>query len=167
MNENIIAFEDQIILVNSKWTDTRGNTSEFMFPVTDEGGHPMRNFEKGARFHVVMIEIQDDEEPIDQKTKKKLHEELKRKNIGGKQSNDCGMMCRTRDFHRYLVATGEIMKHWDETTRNKMARQYVIDKLRIKSRAEIDHSKENIAAYHNLICKPFYDWAREHPGKPQ
>lgn len=164
-NDGIIAFQDQIILLDSKWSDTRGHTSNIQLVSDDDGGHPLRDFKKGTRFHIVMVELADDEEPIDQKLKKKLEKELKESNKGGKHSNNCGMLCKTRDFHRYLKSMGRILRHWDEKTREKMARQYVLDMLKIKSRAQIDHDKTTIASYNNLIVDPYYKWLRENPGK--
>ena len=42
-----------------------------------------------------------------------------------------------------------------------MAREHILETLKIKSRREIDHSEDTIAAYTNLILDPFHEWERD------
>lgn len=158
--EDLVAFNDQVILIGQDWSDSRGYTAKFQFTEGEHGGHQLKEFSKGTRFQMVLVEIADDEEPIDQKLKKKLEADLKEKSKGGRWSNDCAMLCKSRDFQGYLYHKGKIAGQWDEQTRVAMAREYVLETLKIKSRREIDHSEAKVAEYHNLIIDPFHEWQR-------
>ena len=163
--ENLIALSDQAILLGSDWSDTRGHTIKLQLPEADDGGHPLKGFGKGTRFHMVLVEIADDEEPINQKLKKKLEGQLQKASKGGKNSQDCGMICKMKDFHRYLLHIGKMRRDWDEPTRIAMAREHVLKMLKIKSRRDIDQDAETIAAYNNLIVDPYYEYLRTRPER--
>lgn len=164
---NLIALDDQVIMLGADWSNTRGHTGRFQFRPSDKGGHPLEPFSNGARFQMVLVQIDDDEAPIDQKLKKKLDKQLKEANKGGRWSNDCAMLCKMKVFHRYLLNMNKMMPSWDVETRETVARAYVLDTLKIKSRREIDHGDETIAAYNNLILEPFREFKRNLPeSKP-
>lgn len=164
-NPDFVAYAEQVILVGSDWSDTRGYTSKFMFTDKDTGGHPLEGFNKGARFQMVLVEVADDEEPINQRLKKKLMKQLDDQNKGGRWSNDCGMLCKSTDYQRYLFTIGKISGQWDEKTRVAMAREHILEMLKIKSRREIDHSESSVAAYANLILDPYHEWERTRTKK--
>lgn len=161
--ENLIAYTGEIVLIGSDWSDFRGYTTKIGMHEADDGGHPLKRFHKGTRFHCVLVEIADDEEPIDQIRKRALELELKKAGKGGRWSIDSGILCHQVDFHRYLKSVGKVMRHWDKDTRTKMARQFILDTLRIKSRKEIDFDKEKQVEYQNLILSPYRKWHRENP----
>lgn len=158
---DLIALSDQVILLGADWSDTRGFTAKLQFTGTEDGSHPLKAFTKGTRFHMVLVEVANDEEPVNQKLKKKLEDQLQDLNKGGRWSNNCGILCKGIDFHRYLFTIGKMHAKWDQKTKETMAREYVLDMLKIKSRREIDHSEDTAAAYQNLILDPFYAWERD------
>ncbi len=158
--EDLVALSDQAILVDAKWSDTRGYTMTLQITEADAGGHPLKTFGKGTRFHLVLVELADDEEPINQILKKKLENELQDANKGGRLSIDCGIMCKSIDYHRYLFTIGKMHAKWDQRTKETMAREHVLHTLKIKSRREIDHKDHTAAAYQNLILDPFHEWER-------
>jgi hypothetical protein len=162
---DLVALSDQAILMGSDWSDSRGHTIKLMLNEGQDGGHPLKGFSKGTRFHLVLVELEDGEEPVNQKLKKKLEGQLQKASKGGKHSQDCGMLCKVKDFHRYLLHIGKMRRDWDEETRIAMAREHVLKMLKIKSRREIDQDAETIAAYHNLIVDPYYEYMRNRTDK--
>ena len=166
VSEDLVAFSGEVVIVGSDWSDSKGYTTKFEMHELD-GGHPLKKYNKASRFLMVLVEIADDEQPIDQRRRRALEEELAGAGKGGKWSNDAGMLSKARDFHRYLVYQSKIGRHWDQETRDSMARQYILDTLRIKSRRDIDLVPGKATEYQNLISQPYYSWLRDHQDKPK
>lgn len=156
----LIAFSDQAVLLDAKWSMRNGHTVILQLPESDAGGNPMCVYSPGTRFHMVLVEVDDDEQPIDQKLKKKLEAELARDKKGGKLARDCGILCNDHDFHLYLKSIDRLRRSWDKKTRATMSRNYVLEMCKIKSRRELDHDPTAAAAYQNLIVEPFHEYTK-------
>lgn len=165
--QQLVAYAGEVQLVDSTWRESSGYISKFLLHESDEGGHPLKRFGKGTRFQLVLVEVDDDEEPIDQVMKQKIERYLKSQEKGGKHSKEAGMLCKARDFQAYLYRLGKISPEWDEKMREEAARMYVYKICGIKSRRELDHDEHKAAAFKTLIVLPFLKWGRENQAALQ
>ena len=90
------------------WADNAiGESVEFW--LNGDGAHPFKNFKSskrtpgGSRFLAFVIEIDDDETPINQKQKAALKTAISETVRNGKHSQGAALMCKNPDFHTYLV----------------------------------------------------------------
>lgn len=162
-DERLIAYAGELAVYKLKWSDTHGYTAEFGMHEGDEGGHPLKRFGKGTRFYVTLVELADDEQPIDQVAKARIEKYIKEASKGGKLSREAGMLCRSREFQLYLYHQHHIAPGWDEKLREQAARHYLCKTVGIKSRAELDHDEHKAAVYKNLIVDEYFKWVRQNP----
>ena len=152
-------YADEVMLCGWNDSQTNGHTVKFWL-THDHMGHPFEGYERGEpqRFYISLVEIDDDQEPIDQQvrekvesTKRKKHERpswvavMLGKNEGFQQ------YCLERDWLGWVEAGGE-----DDP--EQAARQFILDTLGINSRAELDKSKVLEQQFHNEVRKPFIEW---------
>jgi len=162
-NERLIAYHGEIQLIENKWSDVSGYVTRMQLHESDEGGHPLKTYHRGTRFHLVLVEVDDDEQPIDQMTKQRINKHLTNMQKGGRYSKEAGMLCRDPQFQRYLYRLGKIDPTWDEKMRTEAARHYVCQVCNIESRKELDHDEHKAQAFRNNVTGPFLDFGRKHP----
>lgn len=160
--EQLIAYTGEIQLIENKWSDSAGYVTRLQMHEGDDGGHPLKRFHRGTRFHMVLVEVDDDERPIDQVLKQRIQNHLKSVEKGGKHSKEAGMLCKTRDFQVYLYKLGRIAANWDEKMRTEAARLYIYETVGIKSRRELDHDEHKAQAFRNLVVDPYFNFMRQH-----
>lgn len=164
-DEKFIAYAGEVQVLKHKWSDAGGYTTELQCHEGDEGGHPLKRFPKGTRFHLVLLEVADDEEPIDQVAKARIEKHLKQATKGGRLARETGILCRHREFQLYLYHQEKIAPTWDEKLREQAARHYICQTVGIKSRAELDHDEHKAAVYRNQVVDPYLKWRRDNPDK--
>jgi hypothetical protein len=97
----------------------------------------------GARYQVVMVRLNDEERPMNREAE-----------LGIDPVKLAGILSRDKDFHAYLVDTGNIFEATE-----KDATEWIRDYLKVKSRTEIRDKPE---AVHKLkqINEEFKLWKR-------
>lgn len=104
---------------------------------------------------LTLVQIGDDEVPIDQVSKEAL-ERLK----GGPRSKHAAQLCKDPDFQEWVRPFVRSAKS-DEGR----AAYFMRDRCGITSRAELDHDAGAWARFLRLVEGPFLRWMRE--GKPR
>jgi len=161
--ENLVAFQDEVQLIDNKWSDSSGYVTRLHLHESDEGGHPLKRFAKGSRFRMMLIEVDDDEQPIDQMTKQRIMKHIESTTKGGRYSREAAMLCKGRDFQVYLYRIGRIAPDWDQAMREAAAKNYIYEVCNIKSRKELDHDEHKLQAFRNMVTNDFFKFMREHP----
>ena len=145
MDANKIAFQGELMLLQWSESSTRGRTATFL--MNEEGeSHPFRDFtiragkRAGQRFMVVMVQIDDAEQPLAQE--KTL-------------SQKAFLFCRDPEFWAWAQA-----RSFDKIVDETSARAYICTSIGIKSRSEIDRDAAVGKAFSNVIQLPFEEHCR-------
>jgi len=164
----LISYQGEVMLSNWSETASAGRKVEFWLPEDpdDAPEHPFKHFSRrmrgaaGTRFQMVLVEIDDEGEPIP-----RIHHESKPKLaqggqlVGGAISKHAGRLCKDADFWEYLQATGRIEA--DTTDSHELeaaAAEYVRVTTGVESRRYLDHEREAQLAYENQIIHPYHEW---------
>lgn len=140
MDQNKIAFNGEMMLLQWAESSTRGRTVTFL--LGDDGeSHPFRDFtirqgkRAGQRFMAVLVQIGDDEQPVEQ-----------RRTL----SQQAFILCRDSDFWTWAQS-----RSFDNIDNEAAARNYICSTLGIQSRSEIDSNQDAADGFQRLILAPF------------
>lgn len=151
-------YKDEVMLCGWNDSQTNGHTVK-LWLTHDDMGHPFDGYERHEpeRFYISLVELDDDQEPIDQKVRARVEKQGKRPSE--RVSYVAAMLCKNEGFWSYLR---EITPHapgeFDEYT----ARHWMLAKLQIESRAELDKSEQLADDFHEKIRRPFLTWQGEY-----
>lgn len=154
-------YEDEVMLAGWNDSQTNGHTVKFWI-ATDTLGHPFEGFERHepGRFYISMVELDDDQEPVNQKMRDKVESASKRPSE--RVSFSAAMLCKDDDF---LVWINEKHgSHWSDpvVTNETDARDYLCQSLGIESRADLDIDPQAAQRFHEDIRRPFLVWKGEY-----
>jgi len=128
----------------------------------------------GKRFRMVMVEIGDDEKPVQQS------KDLVAPKREQKDSNVAAMLCRHEKFigwiantnpdkaqackadYHHLSESNEFTPLWSELCPEGRGKQYIYYVCGITSRAQLDTYKSAAHIFHEEIRKPFYEFTQEY-----
>ena len=140
MDENKIAFNGEVMLLQWAESSTRGRTVTFL--LGDDGeSHPFRDFtirqgkRAGQRFMAVLVQIGDDEQVVEQ-----------RKTL----SQQAFILCRDPEFWNWAQ-----QRSFDTINSEESARAYICTALGINSRSEIDKKPDAADGFQRMIVTPF------------
>ena len=143
-------YENEAMLKG--WTDgTTGSKATFWIaPGTSY--HPFMERENGEEFAVVLVELDDDQEPIDQEKREKLSTPRKQH-----LSNFAAQLCRTPAFYDFLR---EVKQHHPKhgEDRATWAKEWMYEQCLITSRAELDVNTVAAEDFHRKIREPYAEW---------
>lgn len=105
----------------------------------------------GQRFACVLVEISDDELPVQEPPAAPAAPEPE-KPQGGALAKLAGMWCSSPDFWRFLSSNG------GDCTCAEDAAAIVRDVCKIKSRAELDSNQDAARIFHEQIRVPYMRW---------
>lgn len=104
--DQFVVYFGEVLLKD--WADNAaGESVEFW--LNGEGAHPFKTFKSskrtagGNRFLAFVVEIDDDETPINQIQKQAVKKALSEKVRNGKHSQGAALLCKQADFHKFLV----------------------------------------------------------------
>lgn len=150
-------------LMLANWTDSSasGHAVEFWCDPPDDGCfHIFEGFERNKdAFMAALVELDEDEEPIDQKARAVVEEasdRRKRARSGQKLSQVAAMMCMNPDFKRWIQYEYPLVTD---------PAQWMRERLQIESRAELDSNDKVAFKFHEVIRKPFAEWVNR-GGQP-
>jgi hypothetical protein len=136
--ENMVAYKNEVMLLNWAESNTRGRTVTFLLP--DEGdAHPFREFtvktgkKAGQRFACVLVEIGDDELPVE-KTPSQI----------------AYLWCKDPAFWHWINETSFLTVEDEEG-----ARAFVCETCRVKSRGDIDRQGHAKALWEAMIYNQY------------
>jgi hypothetical protein len=140
MNDRLIAFEGEVMLLQWAESSTRGRTVTFLLDNEGEA-HPFRDFtiksgkRAGQRFMCVLVQIDDDEQPVEQRQK---------------LSQLAFLYCRDPIFWQWASERSFATVNSEDT-----ARAWLLELLGIGSRSDIDKTQENERKFEMLVKIPF------------
>lgn len=159
-----VIFKGEVMLAG--WTDTSNQGQTIKLWLDDEADrHPfagyLRRTQKapGSVFAVILVELSDDESPVDQQAE-------------GKVSNARALHAprKALSSSAHLMVTGEIfVRYIRETVRFRegvvitpdVAKRYVKDRLGIESLSDLDRDPDKARLFHEVIRRPFARWNGE------
>lgn len=142
--EKIVAFQGEVMLLNWAESNTRGRTVTFQLPEEGEQ-HPFRHFtvksgkKAGQRFMQVLVQIDDDETPVERKP-----------------SQTAFLMCQDDQFWGWCNE-----RSFTEIDSEETAKAYMLELLsaavrgKVTSRSQIDTQPTVRAAFDMLVERPF------------
>ena len=138
--EKVVAFHGEVMLLQWAESSTRGRTATFL--LSDEGeAHPFRDFsiksgkKAGQRFMAVLVELDDDEQPVEQRQR---------------YSQLAFLYCRDPIFWQWASERSFATVNSEET-----AKAWMLELLQLNSRSEIDQSQTEERKFEMLIKVPF------------
>jgi len=150
-------YVDEAMLAG--WNDSQlnGHTVKFWL-CNDNMGHPFEGFSRVQEFALALTELDDDNEPIDQKMRD--HVEQQATTTSSRPSYAAAMLCKDHDFHAFI---NEDIEQTDDFLNKKVqgeqgAREWMCNRLGIQSRAEIDSNPDIERQFHDGIRVPYLEW---------
>lgn len=108
----------------------------------------------GHRFMAALVEIGDDEQPVQSDIGKTISEKPK----GGELARLAGIWCNEPKFWRWIDAVGG-----PEIDNDMQAAEWIRKTCDVESRVELDHNKEAGEYFHQAIRLPYMDYLKAHP----
>lgn len=142
-----VAYEGEVMLKG--WSDGVTGWKVDLWVDDDNGLHPFMGHDNGDEYALVLVELDDDDAPIDQEKRKRVEEDQPK---GGPLSQLAARWCHDDAFCDWLES---------DVGYDGDAKAWMLDKLKITSRAMIDHDEEVAARFHAEIRKPFAAWFAE------
>lgn len=125
-------YEDESMLAG--WNDSQQNGHTVKLWLCNDGmGHPFEGINRTQELLVSLVELDEDQEPVDQK----MRDKVEKQHATGKQktSNVAAMLCRNPNFWVWMNDT---MTNGGSVTNEELAVVYLRDALGVSSRAELD-----------------------------
>lgn len=159
--DETIAYQDEVMLKG--WTDgTAGWKVSFYVNADDGGLHPFMHYSPGDKLAVAMVELMDDNEPVDQGKRDRL-EDAKRGRKSPRLSMYAAQLCRTPEFHEYLITRCKERPSSPEHA-EEFAAEWMRKLLKIDSRSTLDRDPEVAGRFHKNIREPYQKWYRHNHG---
>jgi len=140
VDQQKIAFQGELMLLNWAESSTRGRTVTFLLG-EDTETHPFKDFtirqgkRAGQRFMCVMVQIDENEQPVEQRR------------TGAQRA---AMLCKDPEFWNWASS-----RTFDPVNSKESARQFLLDQLEIDSRGEIDRDANVAERFERIIEIPF------------
>jgi hypothetical protein len=149
LTDELIAFKGEVMLLSWAESHKGGRTGVFLFDDESEQ-HPLKSFttkrgkRAGTRFAMVLVEIAEDETPVQQEKK------------GGPLSKSAALMCDYPPFQQFML------ERWEPNTPApsnaiELAAHGIRKWCGINSRAELDHDEGAAQKFRDLM-KGFNHW---------
>lgn len=152
------------------WTDSHNGGAKVTFWLPERsqldvfaGLTARKGNTAGHRFAMVLVEIGDDEQPVVQETPRP--DETTMPPPGGPLSRLAGLWCQDPAFQAWVATQegfGAVIRTAPPGMQpDDMAKLVVRAVCNVQSRAEIDHSPEAAALFHNQIRLPYSAYLRD------
>lgn len=149
-----IAYQGEVQLLGWAESDKGGRTVKFQCS-GDDAEHPFKRFRGKTRFAVVLVEIGDDEQPVQQSDLPSSASVATE--IGGlRLSNAAALLCKDRDFWVWI----ESMVWGIPISSEQKAKEVLCEQLGIDSRAELDSDEDAAAQFIARFLNPFNEWRK-------
>lgn len=118
---------------------------------------------EGAKFLVTMVELDDDEQPIDQVSREAVETAVAKKK-GGPKSKFVAQRNQSREFLDFVAYRLEMPPDKWQLCSEGTADKWVKKMTNVQSKIEFDHDPGAWDRYERLVSRPFMSWARAHFG---
>jgi hypothetical protein len=153
-------YDDEVMLAG--WNDSQQNGHTVKFWLCNDGmGHPFEGIGRKTELALALSELDDDNEPIDQKMRDKVEAQVDT----GRQklSNVAAMLCRQEEFWEWLN-DNELILTQKLVVDDESAAALVRAFLGINSRAELDTNETIATMFHRKIREPYQEWYKDTIG---
>lgn len=152
--DRVAVYEDEAMLAGWNDSQSTGHTVKFWL-CADILGHPFEGFDRKLDdFVISLVELDDDEEPIDQKMRQRV--EKGSIAVSERASYVAAMLCKNPVFWRWVSWRQHKPPVFVES--EEQCVQWLYKKLGIQSRAELDSDDEKARQFHAMVRKPFVEW---------
>ena len=163
------AFAGEVMLAGADWSHQNGHSGKFLFGgETDLDSNPMAEFtlrrgkKAGTRFHMILIEIQDDETPVNVTKRDKVEAATQTKPTGKTaKRRSAAMLCKSPEFHKWLIELGYVKESHSEEFATSIAKEYILRCVGISSRKELDNDSALWEKYQITVLKPYNEYLRK------
>jgi hypothetical protein len=147
-----IAYQGEVQLLGWSESDKGGRVVKFQCNGDDEE-HPFKRFRSKARFAIVLVEIDDHEQPVQQPDVPASSTNM----LGGvRLSNTSALLCKDSDFWTWIEA-----QVWGvPITSEKKCAEVMKELLEIESRSELDSDSEASARFITTVLNPYNEWRK-------
>lgn len=166
--EPYVAYAGEVMLIGADWSHQNGHTAKFMFEDLDLESNPMaehtlrRSKRAGTRFHIILIEIQEDDQVINQDKREAVE---KATDSGPKKKmnrvRNAAMLCQDDGFLKYLESLGHIRDTQSKKFKVDVASEFIRRKVGIQSRADLGTDDAAWQRYQAQVIQPFHQWERD------
>lgn len=126
------------------------------FSLTDEGLDwfrdglmPMEQDDKPVRYWLTLVQIDEDEKPIDQSKAERVEEGVK----GGPKSKRVAMLTQQKDFQAYVTYRTN-----EHCTTAEAADAWIKGQCGVESKREFDHNADAWSMFEARVMSPFIRW---------
>jgi hypothetical protein len=155
-------YEDEVMLAGWNDSQTNGHTVKFWL-CSDALGHPFDGFNRNKDvFYISLVELDDDNEPINQKMRDRVESVGKRPSE--RLSYVAAMLCKNEGFWQYVreVSSDQWKMDYKHLDDENLAREFMLCEMSISSRAELDKDPVLAERFHDVIRRPFLEWRGEY-----
>ena len=153
MSEIQTAFQGEIQLAG--WSETHNGGCKVTFWLPDAAELDAfraltvrKGNTAGHRFMAALVEIGDDEQPVQQAQPEKPK--------GGALAILAGRLCQDDEFRNFLATTYGVS--WRIASPSEDIAQWIREQCGVESRAELDHNDAAAAIFHQVIRGPWMNW---------
>ncbi len=154
-------FTGEVMFAAWHDTSTQGQTVKFWLD-NESTRHPFDGFtargrtNTGSMFAVILVELGEDDQPVDQTAEKTIEEAHKPKQALSSQAH----LMVTSDLFVQYVRECAVLKSGTKVTPD-VAKRWVKHKLSIESLSDLDRDAEKAKVFHEKIRRPFARWNGE------
>lgn len=152
-SEDDISYNDEVMLKG--WSDgTTGWKLTLWIHANEAGLHPFMDSQKGSTYGLVMVELDDDQEPINQVRREIVESsaKYKRKTL----ANYAAILCERPEFLRFLTEKEVLCT--TERDQSLRAADWVRNICGISSRRELDTNNSAARLFHKNVREPYAQW---------
>jgi hypothetical protein len=131
-----------------RWSDSSTQGVQITFALPDSSDLEPLKHKAGKRFMAVLVEIGDDEQPV--------QAPQPRKDTRGPLCREACDYCETPEFQTWVAIVGG-----HKVATAACAKQFILDRCQIGSRKELDTYEPAQRAFVRDIRIPFFAWNRE------
>ena len=155
--EPFLALASEVQFIDGSYSVGGGTVIKFYCPDREllekfEGKDKHSKTKQGQRYVLMLVEIQDDETPINQNNKRRIEKEELIK--GGPLSKRAGILCNDSDYLGYLIIHKHITKG-EKKAMVEAAEAYVRNMCGVTTRKMLDHDKQAAHKFRNFVLEPF------------
>lgn len=157
-SEPELVYASEVMLAGWNDSQTTGHTVKFWLS-SDALGHPFEGYDRKLdEFAVSLVELDDDQEPINQNMRRRVEEGAR--TPSERVSFVAAMMCKDPVFYTW-IRSHDPMVGDVQLNREEQCRRYMLQILAIESRAVLDRDPLKAEQFHEWIRKPFVQWREE------
>lgn len=133
-----------------RWSDSSTQGVQITFGLPDSSDLEPLKAKAGKRFMAVLVEIGDDEQPVQEPEKVKV----------GPLCSEAVSLCKTRDFWVWLAEVHGVAEVAEELS-EEGAKRWVLRICGVKSRKDLDADRQAGQDFVNLVRIPFMKWQQQ------